>query len=222
MDLEHPLHRLARAHGLQAGYVDYTGTARGVDPDVLRAVLRALGASVHEDDLQAQIDELEQARWQRAIEPVLVAWDGQLTAVVRVPKAFADRDVALRVHADGALAIDHVRRLDSHAAVGQARVTGVDYVAFAVNPAAVLPPGYHRLEIQVGNRPLDRALVLSAPRRVWTPDEAERHFGVFAPLYSLHSERSLGMGDLGDLGDLYDWVAGKGGSVVATLPLLAG
>ncbi|HET6585818.1 MAG TPA: 4-alpha-glucanotransferase, partial [Nannocystaceae bacterium] len=222
MDLEHPLYRLARAHGLQAGYVDYTGEARGADPEVLRAVLQALGAGVDEPGLQAQIDEIERARWSTPIEPVLVAWDGQVTAVVRVPKAFADRRVVLRVDGEGGTVLEHASALADHAVVGQAHVGGTDYVAFAITPAGPLALGYHRLEVEVDGRAGEHALVLSAPRRVWCPPDERNHHGVFVPLYALHSERSLGVGNLGDLGDLYGWVEKHRGSVVATLPLLAG
>ncbi len=48
-----------------------------------------------------------------------------------------------------------------------------------------------------------------------------RPWGVFAPLYSLRSGRDWGAGDLSELGTLCQWVADRGGSVVATLPLLA-
>ena len=50
---------------------------------------------------------------------------------------------------------------------------------------------------------------------------AGRAWGVFAPLYALRSERDWGVGDLADLEALLGWVTGQGGTVVATLPLLA-
>jgi 4-alpha-glucanotransferase len=44
---------------------------------------------------------------------------------------------------------------------------------------------------------------------------------VFAPVYALHSQRSVGAGDLTDLESLIDWTSKREGSVVSTLPLLA-
>src|SRR6266852_6481490 len=46
-------------------------------------------------------------------------------------------------------------------------------------------------------------------------------WGVFGPLYAVHSETSLGIGDFRDLGELQEWVGGLGGRLVATLPLFA-
>jgi 4-alpha-glucanotransferase len=50
---------------------------------------------------------------------------------------------------------------------------------------------------------------------------APRLWGVFAPLYALHSGRSQGIGDLTDLRSLLEWIGGLGGHIVSTLPLLA-
>ncbi len=49
----------------------------------------------------------------------------------------------------------------------------------------------------------------------------ERPWGVFVPLYALRTERDWGVGDLAGLEALRRSVAAEGGSVVATLPLLA-
>ena len=45
--------------------------------------------------------------------------------------------------------------------------------------------------------------------------------GAFLPMYALHSERSWGAGSLRDWQELSDWSAELGGSIVASLPLLA-
>jgi 4-alpha-glucanotransferase len=45
-------------------------------------------------------------------------------------------------------------------------------------------------------------------------------WGLFAPAYALHSKRNPYAGDLTDFENFMDWMAGLGGSVAATLPLL--
>ncbi len=50
---------------------------------------------------------------------------------------------------------------------------------------------------------------------------AGRQWGVFAPVYALRSARDWGAGDLADLKALVEWTGEQGGSLVATLPLLA-
>jgi len=78
-------------------------------------------------------------------------------------------------------------------------------------PPKRLPMGYHRL---------NGSLVISAPTRAHFPI-SRRTWGVFAPVYGLHSKRNEGAGDLTDLESLVDWIGELGGQVVSTLPLLS-
>ncbi len=55
----------------------------------------------------------------------------------------------------------------------------------------------------------------------FTPPPGERRWGVFIPLYALHSNPSWGGGDFADLERLVDWTAALGGRLIGTLPLLA-
>jgi 4-alpha-glucanotransferase len=73
--------------------------------------------------------------------------------------------------------------------------------------------GYHEVEIK--RRPV---FVISAPIKAYY--DARRMWGIFAPVYALHSKRNPYAGNLTDFEGLIDWVAALGGSVGATLPLL--
>ncbi len=66
-------------------------------------------------------------------------------------------------------------------------------------------------------------MLISAPPQAYPPPESsvDRVWGVFLPLYALHSRRSWGSGDFSDLEALITWISGLGGSVAGTLPLLA-
>ena len=77
-----------------------------------------------------------------------------------------------------------------------------------------LPLGYHRL-----SRNEEETLIIAAPRKAYAA--RKRAWGIFAPLYAAHTRRSWGAGDLGDLLQYATWVDRYGGSVVATLPMLA-
>jgi len=120
----------------------------------------------------------------------------------------------------------------------------------ALQRAGGLPTGYHRLRVEARGS-AGEALVISAPRRCWEPETgapepagggsgaalagrkggeamdeplralAGKQWGVFAPVYALRSERDWGAGDLADLKALVEWTGEQGGSLVATLPLLA-
>ncbi|HET7854189.1 MAG TPA: 4-alpha-glucanotransferase, partial [Candidatus Methylomirabilis sp.] len=108
------------------------------------------------------------------------------------------------------------------ATVRAANVEGERYVSKRLPLPRPLPWGYHRLTLETHGR-LFETMIISAPARAYAShdDSASKVWGVFLPLYALHSTRSWGGGDLADLDALVEWVAGLEGSVVATLPLLA-
>jgi len=81
--------------------------------------------------------------------------------------------------------------------------------------------GYHRLSLDVTGAKAE-TLIISAPLRAYTPDPAyDRAWGVFLPLYALHSKSGFGADDFSGLEKLMVWTGGMGGKVVGTLPLLA-
>ena len=88
-DLEHrdsPLHQLAREHGIERSYIDITGRVQEASPEVLRAVLSALGIPAGSDDEVAeQLRLARRQRWSRALEPVIVAWDGEAGFSLHLP-----------------------------------------------------------------------------------------------------------------------------------------
>ena len=74
--------------------------------------------------------------------------------------------------------------------------------------------GYHEIEIQ--GHPV---FVISAPTKAYFPVSSPA-WGIFAPVYALHSKRNPNAGDLNDFEDLMKWMHALGGSVAGTLPLL--
>ncbi|MDO8730442.1 MAG: 4-alpha-glucanotransferase, partial [Candidatus Omnitrophota bacterium] len=72
------------------------------------------------------------------------------------------------------------------------------------------PFGYHRE---------GKTLVISAPRRCF--QGKERSWGLFLPLYALHSKRNPAAGDLTDLKAFALWAGRMGAGWVGTLPLLS-
>jgi 4-alpha-glucanotransferase len=73
--------------------------------------------------------------------------------------------------------------------------------------------GYHDVEIKG-----KRTFVISSPLQAFFPPD--RTWGLFVPIYALHSKRNPKAGDLTDFANVMDWMHGLGGTVAATLPLL--
>ncbi|MBL8948276.1 MAG: 1,4-alpha-glucan branching protein GlgB [Myxococcales bacterium] len=217
MEAPQAIVRLAQAFGLQVGYFDFNHSFRGADPEVVAAVVRALGGDP-DADVDAQLHAREIERWRTVVDPVVVAWDGACAPILRLPSAAVGRSLSITIRCEDGENFVHELVPSACPVVDDAVCDGTSFVAVRAALPFVLPLGYHRLEID-GAR--TAAMVMSAPRRVWSPAAGQRHFGVFAPLYALRSERSLGVGDLTDLGDLFAWIGERGGSVVGTLPLLS-
>ena len=273
------LAELARLYGVQIGYRDSRAWREPPAESVVK-VLGALGAALGDlsaggdsshrltsSEVAVAIRERKRELWSRILEPVLVAWDGVLPAVIarlpvagrrpeqtgRGPGASGRGGLKLTLTLEGGaedqweVAWDLLELVEADAFAGERfearRATGLGAGSTGAGSAGTqrgrLPLGYHRLRVEAGCA-VAETVVISAPQRCWTPGHAHerdrasspaagdpaaggspRDWGVFAPLYALRSERNWGAGDLADLGKLRDWVAGDGGSVIATLPLLA-
>lgn len=125
------------------------------------------------------------------IEPVIVTWGTSRPKIDLHETQTVDWDLELE---DGSWR--------------SGRATG----SFTLDP---LPHGYHTLRV---NREHE-ALIIAAPLKAHAP--RGKSWGIFAPLYAAHTRRSWGTGDLGDLLEYSSWIGHYGGSVVATLPMLA-
>ncbi len=218
------LSSLARMYGVQTSFYDVEDRRQQASPEAVLSVLRALDAPVGgvadvSDALRVRRREL----WGRGVEPVTVAWDGEPAGIdLRLPAASADG--TLRCNLELETGESHAWTCDvaDLPVVESAMLEGIRHQAMRLALPFRLPLGYHRLTLEWGARQFE-TLVISASLRAHASRQgpAGRCWGVFLPLYALHSRRSWGGGDLADLEALLEWVAELGGSVIATLPLLA-
>jgi 4-alpha-glucanotransferase len=218
------LRQLAALYGVQTAYYDVMHRRQQAEPEVLLVTLRLLGAPVATyGDVPAALRARWQALWQRGVEPVVVAWDGQPTwLTLRLPVSQASSTLACHLQTEAG----EVHRWEVHLAdlPGQ-RITvveGTSYVTKRLRLPGDVPLGYHQLTLETTDLCLS-ALLISAPQRAYTfPDDAtHKEWGAFLPAYALHSERSWGSGDFSDLEALATWLAELGGGVIATLPVLS-
>ena len=218
------LHKLAYLYGVQTAYYDANHHRHQASAEALLTILRLLGASVGTfHDVPSAWREQRQKLWQQSLQPVTVSWDGEpLTIQVRLPSTAAEAIFS------GQLTLETGERQSlewwgSKLPVTRAEeVGGIQYVVKNLTLPGRRPWGYHRLTLEVAGT-LAETLIIAAPAKAYIPSERvrERMWGVFLPLYALHSEKSYGSGDSSDLEALMGWVAELGGNVVATLPLLA-
>lgn len=213
------LHHLAELSGIQLSYTDGLGHTREAKTEPLIHVLRLLGHEITDlSQAPAALKAATLSSWYFHVEPSTVVWRGETgTLAIRCPAgAYAAISCSLQIE-DGEL-IEWQTELSQLQAHAGHEIDGHHYVERLL-PLPLLPVGYHKLHLKHASFEAD-VFLISAPRRAFE-FEGDSEWGVFAPLYSLHSDRSWGAGDLSDLRTLADWTHDQGGSFVATLPLLA-
>jgi 4-alpha-glucanotransferase len=217
------LQQLAEAYGVETSYRDMANKRIECSPEAVLRTLNALGAEADRaDDVPRALDERRQVLWKRCLEPVVVAWDGGPPAVeLRFPVDRTPQTVFCHLKLENGDVRSWPCDLAELPVSGVAEPGGEAYAARNLSLPTSLPWGYHRLVVEVPGR-LAESMVISAPMRAYPypGGPVARTWGVFLPLYALHSRRSWGCGDFSDLEALMAWVTGLGGGVVATLPLL--
>ena len=215
------LRELARAAGLDPDYTSWRGEPTSASDEAVRKALRALepdlGIDIEHPDAIAHLD---QSRWAEREPPVVLAWDGELVVPFRV-QAEVDDDWELSVVTESGDRFTARGRLfelvaDSHAWPG-----GVVHCIRRARLSLGNALGYHIVTWRVA-REQGEVMAVGAPTRAYgSPGNARKRWGVFAPVYGLASPTSGQAGDLGTLRHLFEIVERRGGSYVATLPMLA-
>jgi 4-alpha-glucanotransferase len=216
------LHALAEAHGVYLSYYDVSGHLQQASPEALVQILRTLGAPLAAPaQANDALREHRLANAKRLIEPVYLAWDTKVPDLTLSLPAKSPGSVACTVTLENGGVMKWSCPLECLPTSGEGEVEGVAFTTRRLTLPGSLNLGYHRLEVEAAGQ-LASALILAAPERAYEPARPPGgHWGVFAPLYAIHTQRSWGSGDFGDLEQLADWTKSLGGGMVATLPLLA-
>lgn len=216
------LERLAARRGVLVRYKDGFQRQRSASPESLVAILRELGAPIESAaDAQRALFETDLAHWRTLAPPVCVSWEGAgIRLILRLPEAQAPEYVEWSLQLENG---EELSGRESVADLTNTRRVEIGRERFAAKTLRLpqaLPSGYHQLHLKAGALSAE-VRVMAAPRRCWASSAANGSWGVFLPLYALHTEDSWGAGSFSDLGRLFDWVKDLGGSFVGTLPLLA-
>ncbi len=217
------LYHLARLYNVQTSYYGLEHSRHAASPESLLAILRALGAPLASLlDVSPALRERRLNLRRRLIEPVNVITDSSKPEVrVCLPGELGEDNVEGRLETEDGEVREWQCRGGDLPCLENMVVERERYLVKSLALPEPLPHGYHRLFLRVGKRSGD-SLIISAPSRTYQPPagEDERRWGVFLPLYALRTETDWGGGDYPALGELAEKVAGRGGSVVGTLPLL--
>lgn len=188
------LQRAARRSGIQTSFIDSVGQERFASEETLARMM-------------AELQTVDPSPKASPVEPVLVHWQtprrSLATTVWEKP-----RRIELEWPGGG-------RRVPLRGVKMRELASGAFRVELALPD---LPAGYYDLifALRSGEK---RSMLISAPRKFY--GELTRQWGLFVPLYAVHSEQSWGAGNFSDWQGLAQWVGKHGGAVVGALPIMS-
>ncbi len=215
------LHLLAKLYGVQTSYYDVNQHRQVATPKSLIEILKAIGAPLKDfSDVQSALRYRLNEQSMRLIEPVIIAWNGKPDRMeLQFPADISEGLMSCKLALEEGAVKTWTVKLSDLPFVQSVNADSTNYASKRyILPIEEIPFGYHKLVLDVRGI-IGDATVISAPMKAYKPKEDVR-WGVFIPLYTLHSVKSWGAGDFTALEELMAWISSLGGGVVATLPLL--
>jgi (1->4)-alpha-D-glucan 1-alpha-D-glucosylmutase len=203
------IERLANLVGIASGYTDYFGNRVTSPIAARRAILADFGLAT-ETEAQARESLAHAERLRRGLVPSLVPVDAGRTAHVPLRGAHGAEAAEWRLVDESGAARE-----------GRASLAGGTHGPRLTLPG--LPQGYHRLSVKIGGHS-GKATVIAAPPRCYELRElaeGSRYWGVAAQIYSLRSERNLGIGTYEDVGEAVEGAGALGASFLGLSPVHA-
>ena len=212
------LRQLAELNAVQTCFKDAANKLITATPETLVGVLKALGVPAgNPREIRESVRVSLLRPFRRGIEPVIIQWEQAHTKIhSHFPAVLAKR----RPHVTLILEDGSVKKLTPNFRnLGLRRMEGEPFVTKEWILGA-LPFGYHHLEISVGDLKY-QAAIISSPVQSFAEQTTKKTWGAFLPMYAAHSKESWGAGNFSDWEQLSRLIGKAGGTVAATLPLLA-
>ncbi len=228
-DLSGLIERLARARGIGDAYHSYQGDLKHFTLATKAAILRAMHCQLDDPALlEAQIAESEATHPVGLLEDVVVSRVGSRVARVNTPAINENALLKYRVVLEqGGERTGEVRAWTLPER-GSYERDGRWYMLRDLPLPEDLPPGYHRLEIELEFAGAESCPLLVAPDRIYEPARLRRDengggkvWGAAVQLYTLRSENNWGIGDFSDLAEVLRLAAGAGADFVGINPVHA-
>ena len=220
-DARDQLETLARLYSIETSYHDISGQRNVASDSSIHRMLRLMEVNVENDaDVRRAVANRRQELANRVMEPVAVVWYGSAPVIpIRLPENARGGRYRIEISLeDGSTSMQEgdiaaLRLLEAF------ELAGRRYADIELRLADMLPCGYHHLRLELSSGRHD-SLLICAPEKGYIPS-IQKLWGVFAPTYSLRSQKALGAGGFSELSRLVDLVQKAGGHVVGTLPLMA-
>jgi 4-alpha-glucanotransferase len=216
------LTRAAAFFGIEPDYWDVWGVRHVAEPEVVRAILTAMGVNGScRESLDAAVEEALWQEWSQPLPPVVVLCETARELAVHVPPDALEAHITIRWEEGGRQ--HYPVALDELPESGQAYLRGRSFRR-KLAPLPPLRPGYHSIHVEIGGTTASASFIVY-PERAWIPPELAsggRMAGIAISLFGLRSARNWGCGDFTDLEQFIDWAAEEAGvSFIALNPLHA-
>jgi 4-alpha-glucanotransferase len=216
------LHKLANLYGIKTSYTDVKDRNIFASDEALIAVLASLRSPLAAmKDVPSALREKKQQYWTTLIEPVLVVWDNEyLKFKIRIPVKLFTKTIAAFLTMEDGESKEIIWSECQTLVTAHTRIEGEEYISLNLSLSFKLTTGYHSLKMEFAGSN-GEALIISAPRKAYLPStEQQNIWGIFSPLYALHSKKSWGAGDFSDIEAFMNWISKAGANLMGTLPLL--
>jgi 4-alpha-glucanotransferase len=219
------IERLARARGIGDAYHSYQGELKQFTLATKAAILRAMHCRLDDAaQIEAQIAESEAAHPVGLLSDVVVSRAGARSVRINTPAIDENALLSWRVVLEGGGERQGEVRAWSLPERGAHQQGGRWWMLRALTLPEDLPPGYHRLEVDLEFFGSETCPLIVAPERSHEPrDLAQggRLWGVAVQLYTLRSEGNWGIGDFSDLAELLRLAAAQGAGFIGISPVHA-
>jgi 4-alpha-glucanotransferase len=219
------IERLARARGIGDAYHDYRGELKYFSLETKIGILRAMGCPIDDHAaMAAAVSQIEIGRWRNFLPALVAVRDARAVIEINFTARQFGATLLWSVNLeDGSKRTGTVSSADCRETWrGEMEGTWITRRLFEL--PLDLPPGYHELDVRLGNSPAERCLLICASARCFEPEPlagGRGLWGLAVQLYTVRSRENWGIGDFHDLTLLIRWVAAHGAGFIGLNPLHA-
>ena len=196
MTVPNLLHRLTRLYGVQTAYRDGLKQRREAPLEAILRALQALGAPILLTGRMISTTPIgNAAKRSGSVSSSRSPWFGRTNRYASkfgLPANSPKLRRTIESFWKTATTLDGELHDDPTFTSVSREVEAVRYVTRRLLGPTQIPLGYHRLYLRIGELEVESYLIC-APIHAYTPaDRGAKRWGLFCPLYALHSERSWG------------------------------
>lgn len=215
--------QLAKRHGIQTEFTDAFGNTQAAPNSTLIKILSILGCNVNNNaDIVNEIQYYDTSKYVNKIDPVAIVWNkNELIIDIYLFSNEINKIINCNLAFENGESITSFINLNNFPIVLTETINNKNYHKKQIKIKDKVEYGYHQLSISIDQR-IYHCFVISAPYSAYMNDHcSHKKFGLFVPIYALHTRHAASAGTLTTFKHFITWAAKQGASLIGTLPLSA-